>query len=173
MQDSSQALQALGAIILYSLIALNFNKSKLNNIVIDIEAEKDKSAIALASTVIEEARSKSYDELAQGIDPVSSPSEFTHPSNFGNDGSESSRADFDDFDDYHGYSWDEETDNGDYEGWIEVCYIADLESKDTCINTQSRFKKMTVNIRYGNIDPVRYSIDRAPVQLEYINSYYH
>ena len=93
---------SMGAIVLLSTITLRVNTSNLMNETIRDEAQYGVLATSIATSIIEEATSKSYDESSDSTS-VSSLGELTLAGSLGPESGET-YATFDDFDDYNGFT---------------------------------------------------------------------
>lgn len=171
----SEVLQTMAAMIIFSMILMNANHLIHRNTVFQISGELEQEVIALGQEIIEEARSKSYDQVVHGsaVPPTIIPEGFTpadqlgpdYPYNYEN--GEPSRHLFTDFDDYDAFSDTLSTTHGEFIINVEVFYVDDTNFER--IESQSTFKKIEVSItseflRSGNT-PREY-------KLEFIRNYY-
>ena len=98
-------LLTLGALVLFSLLVLRVNSSQLSTQETMQNSKFGILAVSVASSVIEEATEKAFDE--NSIDDfITSLSSLTSSGSFGTDMNENpdSTKTFDDFDDYDGYT---------------------------------------------------------------------
>lgn len=125
MNDYSDILQVIGAMLLVTLLVQSANRTKLANSQLLLEGEYEASITALAQEIIEESRSLAFDETTvTGFVPVNIPADF---SSKGVDAGEDSadRTTFDDFDDFDGWSATIDIDNGSFDVSTTVEYIDD------------------------------------------------
>ncbi len=171
----SEVLQTIGAMVIFSLILLTATNMIKRNTYMQIEGELEQEVIAIAQDIIEEGRTKEFDEKSQGsAPPANIPGDFTNPSSLGPDSGDNTnnkngveRFEFDDFDDYDGWNDTIETEHGKFNIRAQVFYV-DASSHDST-GIQTTFKKMRVYITsqfLGNsTGPTLYS-------LEFIRNYY-
>lgn len=170
MSGYSDVIQVIGAMIIFSLILLNANSLMLRNQQVQVESELEQEVVALAQEIIEEARTRSFDQVTwqAAAPPAEIPEGFSAAASLGPDSGESNRTQFNDFDDYHGWSQQTETAQGIYDLDVEVVYADPSTYQPT--TAHSTFKKMTVQITHpllldGNGSPKLY-------YLEFIRNYY-
>ncbi len=172
MSDYSDLILLMGAMVLFSLVSHNYNRNSLNNLVIDLESEKDFSSVAVLGSVLGDVKYLAFDENVQVIDEVATEKDFVLAKDLGRDAGESDRADFDDVDDYNNHKWTTTTDNGTYTVWTTVCYVSDAKSTN-CTNSRTRFKLMKLYVQFDNLNPTQYGIERAPNYLTFLKTYYN
>lgn len=170
MVGYSEVLQTMAAMIIFSVILLNANQMIHRNSLIQVESELEQEIIALGQEVVEEARTKSFDEVTDNAvaPPSLIPGGFTQPAQLGADAGEGSRVNFNDFDDYNGWSDTFTTEHGVFELSAEVYYVDPVNYQKTASTTT--FKKIEVTIsshflRNGSDEPREYF-------LEFIRNYY-
>jgi len=148
MNDFSDLLYTIMSIVIFSFLLLQANSLILRNETVTVDHEFEKTAIAAAQSIIDEAKTRAFDwAILDGTDPSSFPEEFV-----GFDGRESVRENFAAFDDYHLFNETPliiPTELGDYEVTITVEYVdvediggvtvVSLPSEPTTFN-----KRMTV-----------------------------
>jgi hypothetical protein len=66
MVGYTEVLQTMAAMIIFSMILLNANRMILRNTVMQVEGELEQEVVAIAQDVIEEARTKDFDEETVG-----------------------------------------------------------------------------------------------------------
>lgn len=166
----TEVLQTMAAMIIFSVILMNANHMIQRNSMMQVQTELEQEVIALGQEVIEEARTKSFDQVT--VDAVAPPSSipggFTAPGGLGPGGGETSRKSFNDFDDYNGWSDTFITEHGEFEVSAEVYYVDPLNYQKTM--STSTFKKIDVLVtsqflRTGGDIPREY-------RLEFIRNYY-
>ena len=103
--NTGQMLLTLGALVLLSLLTLQVNSGQLSTQVTMQNSKFGILAISIASSFIEEATEKAFDENSTE-DFVTLLSSLTSRGNFGPDNGEKplDKDTFDDFDDYHGFA---------------------------------------------------------------------
>jgi hypothetical protein len=135
-------LMSMGAIVLLSTITLRVNTSNLMNETIRDEAQYGVLATSIATSIIEEATSKSFDESSDSTS-VSSLSELTLAGLLGPESGETDST-FDDFDDYNGFTKRDSTmPSAIFDISCEVMYIhkSNLKVKS---NSEQWHKKINV-----------------------------
>jgi hypothetical protein len=176
MAGYSEVINVMGAMIIFSMILLNANSLIMRNTMMQVEGELEQEVIALGQEIIEEALSKSFDEVTHNAaaPPSLIPEGFTHPSNLGPDPGETDRRYYNDFDDYHGYESTFVTEHGEFEISVEVFYVEEQIVGDNITfvhsNTQTTYKKIEVTVTNeyltrGDGEPVIY-------KLEFVRNYY-
>jgi hypothetical protein len=167
-----QMMMVLGAMALLSLVVLSANSGLLENTDTTNDSEYGVTQVSLATSLIEEAMSKSFDNnvATTGFAPITSPSGFSN--NLGRDGNERYRGTslFNDFDDYNrlfivykNSSDATSTPSSDYEYAIpglrskyyvrvSVGYV-DYPNLDVVVNNQTYHKKMTVTVIRQDTQP--------------------
>lgn len=165
----TEVLQTMAAMIIFSMILMNANSMIHRNSMIQIDGELEQEVISLGQEIIEEARSKSFDQVTvnAAAPPASIPGGFTAPGNLGTDAGEALRSQFNDFDDYNGFNDTFTTTHGDFSVSVEVFYVDGTNFQK--ITSSSTFKKIEVTIeseflRSGDA-PRQYT-------LEFIRNYY-
>lgn len=98
--NTGQMIMTIGAMILLSTIMLRVNTANLTNETIRDQAQYGVLATSIATSIIEEAQSKAFDEKTDTTS-VSSFSELSAVLGFE---SGETYSTFDDFDDYNGYT---------------------------------------------------------------------
>lgn len=100
--NTGQMMLSIGAMLLLSTIMLRVNSSNMLNETLRDEAQFGVLATSLATSIIEEAVSKSFDEHSDS-NSVSTLSELTLAANLGPENGETQQT-FNDFDDFDGFS---------------------------------------------------------------------
>ncbi len=158
--NSSQMLITMAAMALLSMIILRTNSSFLNTSEVLINSKINIIAISLATSIIEEAKEKSFDENTSNS-PVSSTAGLTTFLNLGPDGSET-RVTFDDFDDFHNFAFVDTfvVDSlllGFFNINAEVDYVT-IANPDSAVTNQTWNKRLSVTISSESMtDTVRMS----------------
>lgn len=184
MVGYSEVLQTIGAMVIFSLILLSATSLIQRNTYMQISGELEQEVIAVAQDIIEEGRTKEFDENSMGAAPPANiPGDFTGFAAFGPDISADDdidddenndgkvvRSEFDDFDDYHGWQDSIQTEHGTFVVNAEV-YYADPTTYDITTGSRTTFKKMIVKIRNKFLykghrsNPIVY-------KLEFLRNYY-
>ena len=178
MAGYSEVINVMGAMIIFSMILLNANSLIIRNTLVQVEGELEQEVIALGQEIIEEALSKSFDEVTYNAaaPPSLIPEGFTHPDQLGPDAGEYNRSNFNDFDDYHGYESTFVTEHGEFEISVEVFYVEEeedlSEGEITFVdsNSQTTYKKIEVTVTNEFLT----RSDGEPViyKLEFVRNYY-
>lgn len=165
----SEVIQTMAAMIIFSMILMNANRMMHRNTVMQVEGELEQEVIALGQEIIEESRTKSFDEITVGATapPADIPGDFTATASLGPD-SETSRRYYDDFDDYNNHTEVAQTAHGDFNISVEVYYVDEINYQKT--SSQTTFKKIDVSIvseflQNNAGEPRQYT-------LEFIRNYY-
>lgn len=166
----SEVLQTMAAMIIFSMILLNANHMIQRNSMMQVQSELEQEVIALGQEVIEEARTKSFDQITVDAEapPSLIPGGFTSPGGLGPGGAETTRRSFNDFDDYNNWSDTFITEHGEFEVSADVYYVDPVNYQKTMSPTT--FKKIEVMVsskflRTGADIPREY-------KLEFIRNYY-
>lgn len=147
MNDYSDLIYTILSIAIFSVLLLQANSLMLRNDIVTVNHEYEKTAIAVAQSVIEEAKTRTFDE---NTNPEDIPGDFKDPGLFGNNGLD--RENFTAFDHYHGLNEIVTTQLGDYEVNVTVTYVNDQPPFDISAG-KSTSKRMTVTASsVGNDD---------------------
>lgn len=165
----SEVLQTMAAMIIFSMILMNANSMIHRNSTLHIDGELEQEVISLGQEIIEEARSKSYDNVTVNASapPALIPGGFTAAGNIGVDSGESIRTSFNDFDDYDGWTTTMTTTHGDFDVSVEVFYVDDINYQK--ITSPSTFKKIEVTVQS---EFLRTTNGPKEYVLEFIRNYY-
>jgi len=182
MAAYSEVIQTMAAMVIFSLILLSANRMIIRNTHMEVQGELEQEVVAIAQNVIEESRTKEFDENTQAAAPPAHiPGDFTDPNNLGSEITADSTSDdkdgdgkveryeFDDFDDYNGWQDTVSTEHGEFKIWAKVFYV----DPNTYAKTSSRttFKKIQVFVqneflKKGQTDSLQ------KYHLEFIRNYY-
>lgn len=187
MVGYSEVLQTMAAMVIFALILLSANRMIHRNTVMQVEGELEQEIVALAQDIIEEARTKEFDELSQGkVPPTKIPQDFTSASNLGPDDETADpepntnddintdgtfkRIEFDDFDDYNGWKDVLQTEHGKFNIETQVYYV-NPNTYDSTGSGPTTFKKIKIYItseflKKNNSDKL------TKYYLEFIRNYY-
>jgi MSHA pilin protein MshD len=140
--NTGQMLMTMGAMILLSTIVLRVNTSNLTNESIRDQAQYGVLATSIATSIIEEAQSKAFDEKTD----TNSVSLLTQLSTvLGPEGGETEST-FDDFDDYNGFTKRDSTmPSAIFDISCEVVYVASNDIEGVSTN-RTWHKKINVTI---------------------------
>jgi hypothetical protein len=137
-----QSTITLGAVVIFGLITLFFNTALLENSTSELENKVVLTAFALADDLIEEMKSKSFDETT-GQFPTSNPASLTPAGSLGPEAGEVYGS-FNDIDDYNGFTKIVSAPHAeDYEVTCEVVYVQE-NYPDIQSSSQTFYKKATV-----------------------------
>lgn len=167
----------MGAMVIFSLILLTATSMIKRNTYMQVAGELEKEVVALAQDVIEEARTKEFDEKSQGeAPPANIPGDFTASSNLGPEGNDDSgdqgssveRYEFDDFDDYNGWTDTLSTEHGNFTIEAEVFYVTPPPHDST--GNRTTFKKLRVKIKNALLE--NNAGEMTVYRLNFIRNYY-
>ena len=102
--NTGQMILTIGAMILLSAIILRVNNNFLSTNEVMDESKFGVLAVSLATSIIEEANNKSFDQVTKG-NPIDDPNLLTPVNSLGPDGGEIYET-YNDFDDFNGYTKD-------------------------------------------------------------------
>lgn len=178
MVGYSEVFQTIGAMVIFSLVLLSATSMIQRNTYMQVAGELEKEVIAIGQDVIEEGRTKEFDENSQGeAPPANIPGGFSD--NLGPDSGPDEeddldgdgkyqRDEFDDFDDYNGWQDTVSTEHGDFFIEAEVFYVT---SNHDSTGSKTTFKKLRVNIKSKFLDNGN-SGDMTLYSLDFIRNYY-
>ena len=156
--NTGHSFLSIGALLLFSLVSLNFNSSVLSNTTVEVENKVYLTAFSLADDLIEEIKQKAFD--ASTLDfPTTDPSTLTSAYSLGHGGWET-YPDYNDIDDYNGFVQSVSAPHA--EGYEITCVVqyVDGDDPDQIVSTQTFYKKVTVNVDSPYL--------RSPIQLSHI-----
>ncbi|MEX0684672.1 MAG: hypothetical protein WD267_06215 [Balneolales bacterium] len=113
MNDYTDLMLAMGAMVIFSILLMNTNRSMLSSDKKQVEIELEHTAIALAQGVIDEMRVKSFED----IDEASSTYGQTM------DGSQVPETASFSFVDMVTVTWEEESGYGEYDIEMDIYYV--------------------------------------------------
>jgi MSHA pilin protein MshD len=141
---TGQMLMAIGAMVLLSVLILQVNNSVFNSENILDQSKYGVLAVSLATSVIEEAKSKSFD-LATDNNSINDLSALTAPSSLGPKSSET-YPDFNDFDDFNNYTRvDSSLPSAVFKLNCEVNYV-NPSNPESVSSIKTWHKKLTVEV---------------------------
>ncbi len=156
--NTGHSFLSIGALLLFSLVSLNFNSSVLSNTTVEVENKVYLTAFSLADDLIEEIKQKAFD--ASTLDfPTTDPSTLTGAYSLGHGGWET-YPDYNDIDDYNGFVQSVSAPHA--EGYEITCVVqyVDGDDPDQIVSTQTFYKKVTVTVDSPYL--------RSPIQLSHI-----
>ncbi len=156
--NTGHSFLSIGALLLFSLVSLNFNSSVLSNTTVEVENKVYLTAFSLADDLIEEIKQKAFD--ASTLDfPTTDPSTLTSAYSLGHGGWET-YPDYNDIDDYNGFVQSVSAPHA--EGYEITCVVqyVDGDNPDEVVWTQTFYKKVTVTVDSPYL--------RNPIQLSHI-----
>jgi len=138
--NTGQSLLAIGAMMLLTLVSLNFNSSVLQNTTVETENKVYLTAFSLADDLIEEIKQKAFDEKTIDFQAIAE-NQLTLPL-----GSEAGEVwpNFNDIDDYQNYS--KPVSLPHVEDYTVTCQVNYANSSGQNKLSQSYFKKVTITV---------------------------
>ena len=164
MNDYTDLLYTIISVVIFSFLLLQANSLILRNEAVTVDHEYEKTAIAVSQSIIEEAKTKFFDE---NTSPNNIPQSFTPP---GQLGSNLTRDQFTAFDHYNGYNETIATPLGDYRVEVTVTYFSynlggvpetDEDDEDVGKSTSKRMTVMATS-----------QANNESATLEYIKSFF-
>lgn len=142
--NTGESLITIAAMMLLSLTVLSVNNNLLNTDTVLLETKFGVLAVSLATSIIEEANKKPFDEA--GVDDaISDSSKLTTPNLLGPSTGET-YPDYDDFDDFNGYTRHiSNLPSAEFDVSCKVCYVKPAKP-DSAAHTRTWHKKITVNV---------------------------
>ncbi len=171
MNDISDVLYVIAAVLVFGLFANTINRSMVNTTEMTVESEVEYNGISMAQSIVEEARVRVFDKRVDyridrlrdpRIPTALIPSGFTAPDSLGPDAGEV-YPEFNDFDDYNGLNITRATGYGTYILTATVFYVQ-AGSPTTNANTKTSHKRLQVTVNHPDM--------RGPVTLSYVKTYY-
>ncbi|MFH1195240.1 MAG: hypothetical protein V1720_05985 [bacterium] len=157
--NTGQMLITIGAIMLLSLVIMRVNSSFMTTTTIMSDSKYGLLGISLASSIIEEASSKAFDEATVEVSVTDSNS-FTKYYYLGKETGEV-YPEFDDFDDYNNYTRSTANDStmksAVFNISCAVCYVLP-PNLNTVYNKQTWHKRISVTVTSPSLeDTIRMS----------------
>ena len=165
---TGQTLLTIGAIMLLGTVILTINRSLNDSSEVLINSNVGLEEVSLATSVIEEAEGKAYDDSTKNNPLTSSQlSSLTPPDSLGQEGHVT--TDLDDFDDYNGPNHNGRTEidtlNGSIYHVLTIVYYVSSSSPNTVSTTTTWNKRMDVWVWNTQIPDT--------VKMHAIYSYWH
>ena len=155
---SGESLLSVGALLVFSLVSLNFNSSVLQNTTVEVENKVYLTAFSLADDLIEEVKQKAFDAATVNF-PTTNTASLTPAGSLGPANWEDYPF-YNDIDDFNGFEKDVSAPHAEnYEVSCQVYYV-DKDNPDVVSSTQTFYKKVTVTVNSPYL--------RNPVQLSQI-----
>lgn len=153
-----ELLLTVGAIALFGLASLRINQAAVGHADAIYGQQAELYALSLAQQLVEEAKTKQFDERAinQIVDDI--PGDFTGSPGLGPDPDEV-YPNFDDLDDFNGLTRTVDTDVGPMEVNVQAYYV-DESDLETAVSPKKPYKRMTVTVTSAYLN--------SPVQVHYI-----
>jgi hypothetical protein len=156
--NTGQSFLSIGALLLFSLVSLNFNSSVLSNTTVEVENKVYLTAFSLADDLIEEIKQKAFDAATVDF-PTTDPSTLTAAENLGH-GWWETYPDYNDIDDFNNFVQTVSAPHAEnYQVSCVVQYV-DSDNPDQIVSTQTFYKKVTVTVDSPYL--------RSPIQLSHI-----
>jgi len=155
--NTGQTIISVGALAILSLIVLRINSTFLNTNTILYESKFDITAMSLATSIVEEATSKAFDEKTDSAS-VTSLSGLT--SSLGKESGEA-YPNFDDFDDFDGYTITTRGDSTFESAVFDIVahvYYVDPDNPDRKSSVPTWHKRIDVDVTSPSmVDTVQFS----------------
>ncbi len=149
MSDYSDLLYTIFSIVIFSFLLLQANSLILKNDAVTVNHEYEKTAIALAQSIIDEAKTLPFDS---NTNPTDIPDDFLDP-NHGDFGWDltTERRFFTKFDDFDGYGETVPTQLGNYVIAVTVSYVNNEPPFDE-VNLPTVSKRISVTASHVATD---------------------
>ncbi len=156
--NTGQSFLSIGALLLFSLVSLNFNSTVLTNTTVEVENKVYLTAFSLADDLIEEIKQKAFDAATLNF-PTTNPDNLTPAGSLGHGGWEV-YPNYNDIDDYNGFVKTVSAPHA--EGYSVACTVTyvDTDDPDIVVGTQTFYKKVTVTVSSPYL--------RSPISLSHI-----
>lgn len=153
-----QSLLTLGALVILSLTAMNFNASILESSTVEIENKVALTAFSLADDLIEEIKVRKFDEKTLKF-PTTNINNLTLADSLGPDAGEV-YPNFDDIDDYNKFSKFISAPHAEnYTVYCKIEYVKESNPDEVSL-VQTFYKKATVTVSSPYL--------RHPISLSFI-----
>ena len=140
--NTGQSLLSIAALVLFSLVSINFNSSVLTNTTAEVENKVYLTAFSLADDLIEEIKQKAFDATTVKF-PTNDPSSLTSAYSLG-PGSWEEYPNYNDIDDFNGFIKSVSAPHAEnYKISCRVYYV-DGDNPDDIVWTQTFYKKAIV-----------------------------
>lgn len=156
--NTTNSFLTIGALLLFSLVSLNFNSTVLSSTTVEVENKVYLTAFSLADDLIEEIKQKAFDAATVDF-PTTDPKTLTAAYDLGR-GWWETYPEFNDIDDFNNF---EQTVSAPHaENYRITCavYYVDGDNPDEIVWTQTFCKKVIVTVSSPYL--------RNPIQLSQI-----
>lgn len=172
--NTGQMMITIASLMLLSLVVLSINKNFLTTNSTLLTNKQTLSATSIATSIIEEASGKAFDEKTVDGSSVSNPSVFS--TTLGKETGESynskNSSEFDDFDDFNDLEDSVEIiGSGVYKFWVDVDYITD----NLVVTNLNQYNKMlTVKVTNAGMQSNFFDDEEEPdtLTMSFIYSYW-
>ncbi len=163
--NTGQTFLTIGAMILLSILVMNILRVAGGYEDVYNETRTMVEAVALTSSLIEEASQVPFDEVSwDSTNLTKIVTDFTLPNYLGPETGETSYALFDDFDDFNNFIRYDTTQQSVYQLRCEVCYVGDA-NPEVVSASRSYYKRLTVTtINQTSLDSIK---------LSYVHGYWY
>jgi len=142
--STGESLISIGALIVFSLVSLNFNSTILQTTTVEVENKVYLTAFSLADDLIEEIRQKAFDAATVDF-PTTNTASLTSAYSLGHNSSEI-YPNYNDVDDFNGFNKTVSAPHAEnYTITCEVYYV-DGDNPDNKVMTQTFDKKVVVTV---------------------------
>lgn len=156
--NTTNSFLTIGALLLFSLVSLNFNSTVLSNTTVEVENKVYLTAFSLADDLIEEIKQKAFDAATVDF-PTTDPTTLTAAYDLGH-GWWETYPDFNDIDDFNNFVQTVSAPHAEnYQITCDVNYV-DGDNPDEIVWTQTFCKKVTVTVSSPYL--------RSPIKLSQI-----
>jgi hypothetical protein len=181
----SNMMLTIAAVFLFGLFVVAGNNLMSNNSKVAGQSEYSLTALALAQSIIDEAKAKDFDENSTGGHVVTSPSQLTaslgpepgetiaSPDTDNGSTGYTSAQRFDDVDDYNGYSRLVNTQRAKgYLVSVQVQYVSEADPESVS-GAPTYCKRMNVSVTCADMSDLNRvsSMDDLPIRLSYVFAY--
>lgn len=137
---------AMGALVIFSFVSLNFNEVVLQNLTNEIENKVFLTAFSLADDLIEEVKQKAFDQRTVVFTAINRDQLTPSPA-LGPDSGETSVDKFNDIDDYKGYTKNISLPHAEnYTVTADVYYVRE-DNQNQASSTQTFYKRLDVKVQ--------------------------
>lgn len=138
-------LLTLGAIVIFGMTVLSVNRLALSNSEAIVNQQVELYALNLAQRLIEEGKTRAFDEFTISNTPATLPAGFT-PTPLDH-GVTEAYPNFDDVDDFNGLTLVQTTPMGQMTVTVAVNYVSEANLDSIVDPTKTFYKKMSVQVQ--------------------------
>jgi len=136
---------AMGALVIFSMISLNFNEVVMQNLTNEIDNKVFLTAFSLADDLIEEIKQRPFDEKTIVFSAINRE-QLTASNSLGTDSGEVFVNQFDDIDDYKGYTKNISLPHAEnYTVSANVYYVQE-NNQDQISTLQTFYKRVDIKV---------------------------